>query len=153
MRTLALAVLLQFTATHGNAQRLDTVRTFVREMLHTSGYERVDADLNGDGRKESFVYVTDPSFCGSGGCLLLVLSPRGNNYSVVMRATVVKRPIMIFRTATHGWRDVGVTVQGGGNIRTYVSRLRFDGHRYPSNPTIPPAVPLDWPSGKVLLRG
>ena len=152
MRNLALALLLPLSATtQGSPQRLDPVRTFVRQMLRTSTYKRADVDLNADGRKESFVYVTDPSFCGSGGCLLLVLSHRRSGYIVVMRTTLTKLPITVLRTVAHGWRDVAVTVQGDGIIRPYMARMRFNGHRYPSNPTMPPAVPLRRISGEVLI--
>jgi hypothetical protein len=119
--------------------------------MQISSYKRADADLNGDGRLEAFVYVTDQGSCGSGGCNLVVLSPQGNSYRVVLRSTATQLPIRLLPTSTRGWRDVGVTVAGGGIYRAYMARLRFDGHRYPSNPTVPPAVPLKRPSGKVLI--
>jgi hypothetical protein len=154
MKTLTLALLLPVAATiHASAPRSDGVRSFVRQALQTSSYRRADADLNGDGRKESLVYLTDPRLCGSGGCLLLVLSPKGSSYRIVMRTTVTNPPILVLRTAAHGWRDVGVTVRGGGIIRPYMARLRFNGLRYPSNPTMPPALPLHRPSGEVLIGG
>jgi hypothetical protein len=152
MRTLILPLLLTVASTaHASAPREDGVRFFVRQTLQTSSYERADADLNGDGRKESFVFLTDPSFCGSGGCVFLILSPRGSSYRMVLRATVTNPPISILRTAAHGWRDIGVTVHGGGIMHPYMARLRCDGHRYPSNPTVSPALPPRRSSGKVLI--
>jgi len=131
----------------------DEVAAFVRRILNVSSYKRADADLNGDGRSETFIYVTDQSYCGTGGCTLLVLSPQKRSYRVVLRSTVTQLPIRLLPTSTHGWHDIGVKVAGGGIDPPYVARLRFDGRRYPSNPTIPPAVPLKQPSGKVLIRG
>jgi hypothetical protein len=131
----------------------EKVAAFVRRMLDVSSYKRADADLNGDGRSEVLVYVTDRSYCGSGGCTLLILSPQQRSYRVVLRSTVTQLPIWSLATSTHGWRDIGVTVAGGGIDPPYVARLRFNGRRYPSNPTIPPAVPLKRPSGKVLISG
>ena len=156
MRKLALPLLLTVVVTattQASPRDSDPVRTFVRQMLQTSAYKGADADLNGVGLKESFIYVTDPDYCGSGGCSLVVLSPRGNSYAVVMRTTVTNLPITVLRTAAYGWLDVGVTVEGAGIIRPYVARLRFNGHRYPSNPTIPPAIPLPRTSGSVLIGG
>jgi len=131
----------------------DPVAAFVERTLHFAKYKRAEADLNSDGRLETFVYVTDRNYCGSGGCKLVILSPQGRSFRVVMRTTVTKLPIRLLPTSTRGWRDVGVTVQGGGIIRPYVARLRFNGRGYPSNPTVPPAVPLKRPSGRVLIDG
>lgn len=124
---------------------------YVERTLHVANYKRADADLNGDGDPETFVFVTDATFCGSGGCLLLVLTQSGSSYKVVMRGTNTKLPITILPTSSHGWRDVGVTVQGGGIMGPYMARLRSDGQHYPSNPTMPPAHPLRRPSGRVLI--
>jgi hypothetical protein len=131
----------------------DAVAAFVQRTLHVTQYKRADADLNGDGRAEALVYVTDQSYCGSGGCTLLVLSPQGRSFRVVMRSTVTRLPISLLPTSTYGWRDIGVTVAGGGINRPDVARLRFNGNRYPGNPTVPPAIPLKRPSGKVLIGG
>ena len=149
-RALALAILAAPTV-HASVTPSDGVAAFVQRTLHTSSYKRADADLNADGRLEAFVYVTDQAYCGSGGCTLVVLSPQGTSYRVVLRSTVTQLPIRVLQTSTRGWRDVGVTVAGGVITRAYTARLRFDGHRYPSNPTVPPAVPLKSPTGEVLI--
>jgi hypothetical protein len=131
----------------------DMAAAFVEGSLNVSSFERADVDLNGDGRSEVLIYVTDERYCGSGGCTLLVLSSQGNGSRVVLRAAVTRPPISLLPTATHGWRDIGVTVGGGGITRSYMARLRFNGQRYPSNPTVPPAIPLDRPAGTVLIGG
>lgn len=131
----------------------NAISAFVQQRLHVSSYERADVDLNGDGRPEVFVYVTDQDYCGSGGCVLLVLSPQKDGFRVVLHSTVTQRPIRLLPTSTRGWRDVGVTVAGGGIAQPHTARLRFDGRRYPSNPTVPPAVPLKRAEGKVLISG
>jgi hypothetical protein len=148
MFTLTAALLL--TAVHAGAEA-DAVRAFVQRELGTSRYKRADADLNGDGRTESLIYLTDPKYCGSGGCTLIILSPSKNRYRVVMRSTVTQLPIRLLSTSSHGWRDIGVTVAGGGIARSYEVRLRFNGRRYPGNPTVPPAVPLHESIGRVLI--
>ena len=153
MRAIALAsLILVATTAHAAAARSDAVSAYVRQTLQVSSYKRADADLNGDGVKEAFVYVTDQDYCGSGGCTLFVLSPHGSSYRVVLRSTITQLPITLLRTSAHGWRDIGVTVAGGGINSGYVARLRFDGHRYPSDPSVPPAVPIKRPSGRVLIN-
>lgn len=152
MRALAfiLSVSLAITAHPNVGARPDRVAAFVLQRLGVSSYKRADIDLNGDRHNEILVYATDS--CGSGGCDLTVLSPQGNGYRVVMKASgPAQLPIMLLSTSTRGRRDIGVTVVGGGIRRAYMARLRFDGHRYPDNVTVPPAIPPKRPSGRVLI--
>jgi hypothetical protein len=129
------------------------ISQYLHRSLHGFGDDRyvaAETDLNGDGRAEIVVYVTDPGYCGSGGCLTLVLEPDGRTYRIVMRATVSWPPIRVLSTRSHGWRDLGVMVAGGG-IHQHEARMRFDGRRYPSNPTVPPAIPMKREAGQVLI--
>jgi hypothetical protein len=70
-----------------------------------------------------------------------------------MEATVVNPPIRVLNTTTNGWKDLAVTVSGGGVTRPYEARLRFDGVRYPANPTVPPAEAVAGPApgGQILM--
>jgi hypothetical protein len=147
---LAVTVALVVSKAHASAE-VDPIRAFVQQTLGTLTYRRTDADLNGDGREENLIYITDPKYCGSGGCTLVVLTPVKSGYRVVMHSTVTQLPIRLLTSSSHGWRDIGVTVQGGGIIHPYEARLRFNGRRYPSNPTVPPAIPLRRLSGRILI--
>lgn len=107
-------------------------------------------DLNGDDVDELLVYLS--SFCGSGGCALLILTPRGNSYRVITRATIVRFPIRVLDTRSNGWRNLAVRVQGGGILEGYEAELRYDGVSYPSNPSMPPARRLQGrASGEILF--
>ncbi len=125
---------------------------FVRRDLGLARYRTASVDLNGDGVPERLVLAQDRRSCGSGGCALYVLTPRRDGFRVVTRMTVVRAPVRVLATATRGWRDLGVTVAGGGVTRPHVARLRFDGRRYPANPTVPPATILPRPSGRIVLE-
>ena len=150
MRALRVAVVIFVAAeAQANAARPDAVDTFIRQTLQVERYKRADADLNGDGRRESIVYATDS--CGSGGCDMYVLSPEGKSFRLVLDASVSQLPIRLLPTSTQGWRDIGVTVSGGGIMQPYMARLRFNGGRYPDNPTVPPAIPLKRPTGRLLI--
>lgn len=153
MRLLPIAgmLLIGLPAEASAAQR-DLVRSYVRQNLHISSYKRADADLNGDGRPEIFIYVTDQGYCGSGGCALIVLSRQGKRFRQVLRTSINQLPISLLPTSTRGWRDVGVTVFGGGIRQPYTARLRFNGRRYPYNPTMPPAEPMRGNTGHILIR-
>jgi len=125
-------------------------------LLHpdkSTRYIDVLVDLNGDGVPEVIVYLTGQSWCGSGGCVLLVLSGRDADYRVVTRLTIARSPIRVLTTSAKGWNDISVWVQGGGIKPGYEALLRFDGQTYPTNPSVPPAqrIIAEVP-GKIVLR-
>ncbi len=110
------------------------------------------ADLNDDDADELLVYLNSDGFCGSGGCTLLILTPRGNSYRVITRATIVRLPVRALDTRSNGWRNLAVRVQGGGILEGYEAELRYDGASYPSNPSMPPARRLQGiASGEILF--
>ena len=110
-----------------------------------------ETDLNGDGQDEVIVHVTSRDYCGSGGCVTLVLQRTGQGYRTVMRASVTRPPIRVLETRHQGWKDIGVMVSGGGAGPAYEAALAFDGRRYPSNPTTPPARPVKDAPGVTLI--
>ena len=110
-----------------------------------------ETDLNGDGQDEVVVHVTSRDYCGSGGCVTLVLQRTGQGYRTVMRASVTRPPIRVLETRHQGWKDIGVMVSGGGAGPAYEAALAFDGRRYPSNPTTPPARPVKDAAGVTLI--
>ena len=109
-------------------------------------YAHASVDLNGDGTDEVLAYVMGPMVCGSGGCNLYVLAPDGGNggegWRVVTRTSVTQTPVGVLTTSTNGWRDLAVSIGGGGAEAGWV-RLTYDGRTYQTNPTAPPATPLD----------
>lgn len=109
-------------------------------------YAHASVDLNGDGTDEVLAYVMGPMVCGSGGCNLYVLAPDGGNggegWRVVTRTSVTRTPVGVMTTSTNGWRDLAVSIGGGGAAAGWV-RLTYDGQTYPTNPTAPPATPLE----------
>lgn len=144
MLSLALAATLASTPLPPAAEQA------IRDTLHVQRYDAAQADLNGDGRPEIFVYVRDPDFCGSGGCNLYVLSPTSAGYRVVLRATITRPPIRRLATGDHGWRDIGVFVAGGG-VKPHEAPLRFNGKRYPGNPSMVPATAVG-AAGETLIE-
>lgn len=105
---------------------------------HDSRYAMADRDLDGDGVAEKLLLMQGPAWCGSGGCTLLVLEQAGTTFKQRARVSVTRAPIRVAPTTSHGWHDLVVRVGGGGSgARDAV--LRFNGARYPGNPTVPPA--------------
>ena len=142
-----ISIALLAAAITGNLPR--SGERFIERRLGLHSFRAATVDLNGDGTHEIVAYATDPEQCGSGGCTLYVLAHRGGTYRIVMRSTIVHLPVRLLATKSYGWRDIGVTVSGGG-IQPYTARMRFNGEHYPTNPTTPPAVRVGR-SGKVLI--
>lgn len=98
----------------------------------------------------TFVLLSGPEYCGSGGCKLLILERDGDGFTVLGDTTVTRAPIRVLDSSSHGRPDVGVRVAGGGG-EAYEARLSFDGTRYPSNPTVAPARRVDGAPGRVVI--
>jgi hypothetical protein len=73
---------------------------------------------------------------------MLILTTETGYYKVITKTTITRLPVRLLNTRTRGWSDIAVTVQGGGIMQAYEARLRFNGKKYPSNPTVPPAQRL-----------
>ena len=87
--------------------------------------------------------VDAPGYCGSGGCVFLVLErARDGSYKKVSASTISREPIRILPTKSHGWRDFTIRVAGGGAKPCEVI-MHFNGHRYPGNPSLAPCASAD----------
>lgn len=87
------------------------------------------ADLNGDGRLETLVLMTDINYCGNGGCTAFLCSDQGGQISSM---TVTREPVLLSDHATNGWKDFYVWSDGSLRLMAY------DGKRYPGNPSVAP---------------
>jgi putative lipoprotein len=142
---LLLSIALAAASAEGGAPH-----AFIRHSLGLQSYRSARYDLNGDGRKEAVVLATDRGHCGSGGCAFYILSQRQGRWQVVSRSTVTRTPVRVLASETHGWRDLSVAIGGGGG-RSGLVRLRYDGRRYPSNPTVLPIAPPVRATGALLI--
>lgn len=94
-------------------------------------------DLNGDGRVDGIVLLTGNDWCGSGGCNMLVFRGTETGFSFVSQSTITQEPLMVLPETQHGWRTLIVNSGRTGKVL-----LQFDGHRYPSSPSIQPKPSL-----------
>ena len=118
----------------------------------TTRYSVAFVDLNDDGITEALVYLSGPEWCGSGGCSLLILRSDGPSWKVITQTTVTQLPIRVLSAKANGWHDVTVWVRGGGIQPGYEARLRFNGRKYPGNPSVLPAQKLRTNAeGKVVI--
>jgi hypothetical protein len=114
----------------------EAVRAYAQQITVPS-FEYALVDLNDDGTPDALVLLKDPNWCGSGGCTLLILRGKGGAFTLVSTATIINEPIKVAREREHGWHTLLVTVQGGG-IQPALVELRFDGKKFPFNPTLQP---------------
>jgi len=102
-------------------------------------------DLNGDGHQDALVLLQNPMYyCGTGGCTMLVFKGTKSGFEFVSRSTLIRSPVLVSDTKTHGWRDLLVEVSGGGATPKKVA-LKFTGGKYPLNPSTQPPLPKNQP--------
>jgi hypothetical protein len=68
----------------------------------TARYSVAFIDLNGDGTQEAIVYITGGGWCGSGGCVTLILARNSHSYRVVTKITITRPPIRVLANASNG---------------------------------------------------
>tara|TARA_B100000809_G_scaffold263989_1_gene318600 strand:+ start:1966 stop:2418 length:453 start_codon:yes stop_codon:yes gene_type:complete len=98
-----------------------------REPLFSTGY----TDLNNDGLEDALVYLEGAQWCGSGGCTLMVFESLGDSYKFISKSTVTRTPISVAATTSNGWKDFIVWSRGTGFVL-----MRYDGNKYPHNPSL-----------------
>ncbi len=95
------------------------------------------ADLNGDGALDALVYLESDTWCGSGGCTVLVFEAITDSLEVAelgafrpaAEISLMHGPVVVADTDTDGWKDLLVQ-----NTDGTTSRLSFDGETYPTSP-------------------
>ena len=106
---------------------------YTRDAVNLGGSEARYAygrvDLNGDGTEEVLALLMGSSFCGTGGCNLLLLRTAEDGYSVINTFPISRLPIIVSDQKTAGWSDLLRPEYGEGLERSYVKHV-FDGSRY-----------------------
>jgi hypothetical protein len=94
-------------------------------------YEIARTDLDADGKEDVLALMNGKSaYCGSGGGTLFILKGTGKGFTNLGSVKVVNAPIHVRKSTTNGFRDLLVTVRGGGATPGLAS-LTFDGKAYP----------------------
>ncbi len=113
-------------------------------------------DLNADGTKEALALMLGRYWGGTGGQTMFILKGNPKGFDFVSQMTCVRAPmagsVCVTETKSNGWRDIAVRVSGGGAQQKYAA-MKFNGRKYPLNPTAMPVM-TDWPrSDFVLISG
>ncbi|GGP02142.1 hypothetical protein GCM10010992_05340 [Cloacibacterium rupense] len=131
-----------YTAAATNTQTAEKVRKFLQTEFkkdvdskalqdNDKKFIQFEFDINDDGKKEIFVGLNGPYFCGTGGCTQYILNEDGTKLA---NFTVSDYPVVIDNTKTNGYKDL--FIMSGGKYRI----VKFDGKTYPSNPSTLPEL-------------
>lgn len=99
----------------------------------------------------SLVYLEGGGWCGSGGCWMFILRKNREKFDLVNKVSISRPPVIALKTKHNGAPDIAVSISGGG-VKPGMAALPFDGRRYASNPTMPPAHKVTDISGTVLIK-
>lgn len=126
----------------------EAVAAAVQDLMRQTGgplntqYEFTRVDLDGDGRRDALVHLTNPyrTWCGIHGCTMLVMKADSKTFHYISQIRPVRPPLKVSLTSTNGWRDLIVHVDGRWT-KTKDVALKFDGRGYPLDPNLEPALP------------
>ncbi len=103
-------------------------------------------DLNGDKLDDAVVLLEGSEWCGSGGCTFEIFRGVAKGFTRVSGATITSEPIRVLPDTQHGWHTLIVRTREGDML------MRFDGTRYPGNPSMqPPASPAQVKAARTVI--
>jgi hypothetical protein len=153
-KQMIMAVVLAATQTV-QAQADTTLDLAVKAYVKKQGddqtlsYKSALFDLNNDGSDDALVLLTGPDWCGSGGCTMLVFKGLKDEFKLVSSTSVTLEPIRVIeQTSSNGWASLIVHSRSHGE-----ALLRFNGKKYPANPsTAPLASKAQLQAAKVVVE-
>ena len=115
---------------------------------HDALFKHALADLNGDGRDDAIVLLLGSNWCGSGGCNMLIFRGTRTGFVFISGSTITNEPIRVARERARGWRSLIVYSKSKGDVL-----MRFNGSRYPLNPSIQPeATPGQLSDARIVMK-
>jgi len=115
---LAVSCLAQSASPIHPEPKKDLLKSFLQSYVGPATEETKPHDIPGPLRlyavmrtQQIVVYLTSDGWCGSGGCRMLVLDPKGSSYKVVAHIPTVRLPISVLTAKSSGWHDIRVSRQ------------------------------------------
>lgn len=90
-----------------------------RDLIEDNNYQFAYEDLKGDGSKEAIIQATGITWCGSGGCLTLVLESRGPDY-VTLLSVNVGDDLAVMNEKVNGYAALRASFGDGMNMKPKV---------------------------------
>ena len=138
MMRLLMFALLQSLATVLAPEDIQQLQDAVRSHIGSTEneppkFQHAFADLDGDGVFDAVVLMAGADWCGSGGCNMFVFRGTQSGFTFISSSTITSQPIRVSAEKNFGWKTLIVSSQGTGDVF-----MRFDGKRYPLNPSLQP---------------
>lgn len=125
----------QDQSTNGNSP-VEFIRIYAEHSRFGPDKSTHVSVANVPGTSFSVAYLQGYTWCGSGGCTLLVLKSRGSSYEVAGKVLTTWPPIVFLGVKDGGLPEIGVWVHGGGVLRGYEAALAPKGGKYPVSPSL-----------------
>jgi hypothetical protein len=137
MKTSLLSLLALAGLAHATPPVLSLTQVALQKIdpdIRPDHYEIARTDLDADGKQDVFALMNGKSgYRGSGGATMFVLKGTADGFEPLGKISVVNEPIYARKAVKNGFRDLLVTVSGGG-ATPGLAALSFDGKRYPASP-------------------
>ena len=137
MKSSILLLLLVTGLAHATPPVLSLTQAALQKVdpdIKPDHYDIARTDLNADGKEDVLALMNGKSgYRGSGGATMFVLKGTADGFESLGKISVVNEPIYARKSVKNGFRDLLVTVSGGGATPGLAS-LSFDGKKYPASP-------------------
>ena len=136
-RLWVLLVLHVFTVTvyaqHAPSSLMTAIQAYVGKKGHQerTPFRHALTDLNADGQLDAIVLLLGSSWCGSGGCNMLVFRGTNDGFMFVSASTITHEPIRVSPENVQGWKTLIVYSKAKGDVF-----MQFNGTHYPLNPSL-----------------
>ena len=120
-------------AQHAPSSLMTAIQGYVGKKGHQERppFRHALTDLNADGQADAIVLLLGSSWCGSGGCNMLVFRGTKDGFTLVSASTITNEPIRVSPENTQGWKTLIVYSKGRGDVL-----MQFNGTHYPLNPSL-----------------
>jgi hypothetical protein len=137
MKTTLLSLLALADLAHATPPVLSLTQAALQKAdpdIKPDHYEIARTDLNADGKEDVVALMNGKSgYRGSGGATMFVLKGAEGGFESLGSIAVVNEPIYARKSVKNGFRELLVTVSGGG-ATPGLAALSFDGKKYPASP-------------------
>jgi hypothetical protein len=117
-----------------------------------SRYQFSLVDLNGDGILDAVVQVTDPAFCGNGGCPIVEFKGESSGFILVGSSGLVRKPIYLLNEVQDGWHTLAAVVGLGDEAGAVPIRFKQQQGAYRSTPYVNAQIKLTSQATKQVLE-